>query len=114
MKIEGEYKLNWLDKLEKKLGRFAIPNLTVYLLAGLAAINIIKAVWQRTRFADMLTAAGGGFGPRGAPWRRSVAASRSFVLASPKILRLDNVQINLTLPSLNRTLADAEDTPPRQ
>ena len=50
MKIEGEYKLNWLDKLEKKLGRFAIPNLTVYLLAGLAAINIIKAVWQRTRF----------------------------------------------------------------
>ena len=34
MKIEGEYKLNWLDKLEKKLGRFAIPNLTVYLLAG--------------------------------------------------------------------------------
>ena len=22
MKIEGEYKLNWLDKLEKKLGRF--------------------------------------------------------------------------------------------
>ena len=58
--------------------------------------------------------AGGGFGPRGAPWRRSVAASRSFVLASPKILRLDNVQINLTLSSLNRTLADAEDTPPRQ
>ena len=34
---------------------------TVYLLAGLAAINIIKAVWQRTRFDDMLTAAGGGF-----------------------------------------------------
>ena len=34
MKIEGEYELNWLDKLEKKLGRFAIPNLTVYLLAG--------------------------------------------------------------------------------
>ena len=34
MKIEGEYKLNWLDKLEKKLGRFTIPNLTVYLLAG--------------------------------------------------------------------------------
>ena len=31
------------------------------LLAGLAAINIIKAVWQRTRFDDMLTAAGGGF-----------------------------------------------------
>ena len=56
----------------------------------------------------------GGFGPRGAPWRRSVAASRSFILASPKILRLDNVQINLTLPSLNRTLADAEDTPTRQ
>jgi len=26
--------LNWLDKLERKLGRFAIPNLTVYLLAG--------------------------------------------------------------------------------
>ena len=26
--------MNWLDKLEKKLGRYAIPNLTVYLLAG--------------------------------------------------------------------------------
>ena len=26
--------LNWLDKLERKLGRYAIPNLTVYLLAG--------------------------------------------------------------------------------
>ena len=34
---------------------------TVHLLAGLAATNIIKAVWQRTRFDDMLTAAGGGF-----------------------------------------------------
>ncbi len=26
--------MNWLDKSERKLGRFAIPNLTVYLLAG--------------------------------------------------------------------------------
>jgi len=26
--------LNWLDKLERKIGRFAIPNLTVYLLIG--------------------------------------------------------------------------------
>ena len=26
--------MNWLDKLERKLGRFSIPNLTVYLLAG--------------------------------------------------------------------------------
>lgn len=26
--------MNWLDKLERKLGRFAIPNLTVYLLIG--------------------------------------------------------------------------------
>lgn len=26
--------MNWLDKLERKLGRYAIPNLTVYLLAG--------------------------------------------------------------------------------
>ena len=26
--------MNWLDKLERKIGRFAIPNLTVYLLAG--------------------------------------------------------------------------------
>ena len=26
--------MNWLNKLEKKIGRFAIPNLTVYLLAG--------------------------------------------------------------------------------
>ena len=69
-----------------------------------------EACGERHRRAS----AGGGFGPRGAPWRRSVAASRSFVLASPKILRLDNVQINLTLSSLNRTLADAEDTPPRQ
>ncbi len=26
--------MNWLDKLERKLGRYAIPNLTVYLLGG--------------------------------------------------------------------------------
>ena len=26
--------MNWLDKLERKIGRYAIPNLTVYLLAG--------------------------------------------------------------------------------
>ena len=26
--------MNWLDKLERKFGRFAIPNLTVYLLVG--------------------------------------------------------------------------------
>lgn len=26
--------MNWLDKLERKIGRFAITNLTVYLLAG--------------------------------------------------------------------------------
>ena len=26
--------MNWLDKLERKLGRFAIPNLTVYLLVA--------------------------------------------------------------------------------
>lgn len=26
--------MNWLDKLERKIGRFAVPNLTVYLLAG--------------------------------------------------------------------------------
>ena len=26
--------MNWLDKLERKIGRFAIPNLTVYLLIG--------------------------------------------------------------------------------
>ncbi len=26
--------MNWLDKLERKIGRFAIPNLTVYLLVG--------------------------------------------------------------------------------
>ena len=30
----GVIQLNWLDKLERKLGRFAITNLTVYLLVG--------------------------------------------------------------------------------
>ena len=30
----GVIQLNWLDELERKLGRFAIPNLTVYLLVG--------------------------------------------------------------------------------
>lgn len=30
----GVIQLNWLDKLERKLGCFAIPNLTVYLLVG--------------------------------------------------------------------------------
>lgn len=27
---------------------------TIYLLAGLAAVNLLKAIWQRTRFDDML------------------------------------------------------------
>lgn len=31
---KGVNVLNWLDKLERKFGRYAIPNLTVYLLAG--------------------------------------------------------------------------------
>ena len=44
--------MNWLDKLERKLGRFAIPNLTVYLMIcyvigfmlwNLAAMNLIPA-----------------------------------------------------------------------
>ena len=40
--------MNWLDKLERKLGRFAIPNLTVYLLAGyvigFAVINFMPGL----------------------------------------------------------------------
>ena len=48
----GVIQLNWLDKLERKLGRFAIPNLTVYLMIcyvigfmlwNLAAMNLIPA-----------------------------------------------------------------------
>ena len=36
MKIihKGDVQLNWLDKLEKKFGRFAIPNLTMYLIGA--------------------------------------------------------------------------------
>lgn len=36
MKIihKGDIHLNWLDKLEKKFGRFAIPNLTMYLIGA--------------------------------------------------------------------------------
>ncbi len=36
MKIihKGDVHLNWLDKLEKKFGRFAIPNLTMYLIGA--------------------------------------------------------------------------------
>ncbi len=34
IKVRSRIYLNWLNKLEKKIGRFAIPNLTVYLLAG--------------------------------------------------------------------------------
>ena len=26
--------MNWLDKLERKFGRYAIPNLTMYLIGG--------------------------------------------------------------------------------
>ena len=26
--------MNWLDQLEKKFGRYAIPNLTMYLIGG--------------------------------------------------------------------------------
>ena len=36
MKIihKGDVHLNWLDKLEKKFGRFEIPNLTMYLIGA--------------------------------------------------------------------------------
>ena len=36
MKIihKGDVHLDWLDKLEKKFGRFAIPNLTMYLIGA--------------------------------------------------------------------------------
>ena len=42
----GVIQLNWLDKLERKLGRFAIPNLTVYLLVGyvigIGIVNLMR------------------------------------------------------------------------
>ena len=42
----GVIQLNWLDKLERKLGRFAIPNLTVYLLVGyvigFGSVNLMR------------------------------------------------------------------------
>ena len=52
--------MNWLDKLEKKLGRFAIPNLTVYLLAGYVigfaiyylAPGILGIYFKRTDLED--------------------------------------------------------------
>ncbi len=39
--------------------RFVLRWGTVYLLAGLVVINLLKAMWQRTRFDDMLITAGG-------------------------------------------------------
>ncbi len=39
--------------------RFVLFWGTAYLFAGLLVINILKALWQRTRFDDMLNAAGG-------------------------------------------------------
>lgn len=46
------------DTRRKKL-RFLLLWGTAYLFAGLIAVNLLKAVWQRTRFDDMLNAAGG-------------------------------------------------------
>jgi len=34
---KGVNVLNWLDKLERKFGRYAIPNLTVYLLQDMSS-----------------------------------------------------------------------------
>src|SRR5690554_5863822 len=38
--------MNWLDKLEKKFGRFAIPNLMYYIVMTMAAIYIIQYLFQ--------------------------------------------------------------------
>lgn len=51
IQVRSHYILNWLDKLERKLGRYAIPNLTVYLLAayvigyGLIRLMPQQIVW---------------------------------------------------------------------
>ena len=45
--------MNWLNKLEKKIGRFAIPNLTVYLLAGYVAGFVV--MYLTPNLIDWLT-----------------------------------------------------------
>lgn len=41
---KGVIDLNWLDKLERKIGRYAIPDLTKYLLGGYIIGYIIRFV----------------------------------------------------------------------
>ncbi|MFL2877025.1 MAG: hypothetical protein ACJZ86_04160 [Pontiellaceae bacterium] len=44
--------MNWIDKLERRFGSWAIPNLAVYLI-GLQAIGVILLISERTS-ADQL------------------------------------------------------------
>ena len=45
--------MNWLDKLERKFGRYAIPNLTVYLLV--AYVIGFGIVWMMPDLVGYIT-----------------------------------------------------------
>src|SRR5690554_5027037 len=36
--------MNWINKLERKFGRYAIPNLMYYIIGGTAAVYILQTI----------------------------------------------------------------------
>jgi hypothetical protein len=48
--------MNLLDKLEKKLGRYAIPNLTIYLIAGQSFFYVLYLTGKLGRETTILSA----------------------------------------------------------
>ena len=59
--------MNWIDKLERRFGSWAIPNLAVYLI-GLQAIGVVLLISERTS-ADQLFLHGSSVLHRGEWWR---------------------------------------------
>ncbi|CAN0347716.1 unnamed protein product, partial [Ectocarpus sp. 4 AP-2014] len=42
--------MNWLDRLDRRFGQFAVPNLTLWLLAGQAMVFVAQYVGPKARF----------------------------------------------------------------
>ena len=59
--------MNWINKLERRFGSWAIPNLAVYLI-GLQAIGVVLLISERTS-ADQLFLHGSSVLHRGEWWR---------------------------------------------
>ncbi|OUX37037.1 MAG: hypothetical protein CBE26_04235 [Kiritimatiellaceae bacterium TMED266] len=59
--------MNWLEKLERRIGNWAVPNLAIYLI-GLQAIGVVLLMTERTS-SDQLFLHGSSVLHRGEWWR---------------------------------------------